>query len=330
MKPVVIGLLVTLAVGLFVAPLASDAPPPTPVARIGRLSSGHPPSGADPNAEAFRQGLRDLGWIEGQNIAFEPRYAEEQAERLPALAAELVQRPVHVIFAVGSAAIRAAQHATRTIPIVMLVGGDPVGSGLIASVTRPGGNVTGIATLSPKLSAQRLALLKEAVPRAAQVGVLFNPDDETKVVEWQQTRVAARTLGVALQPLEVRGPDDLGRAFAAMRQERAGGLIVLSDAVTLRARTHMVHLAAEQRLPAMYEFREFVEAGGLMAYGPRLCHLFQRTASYVDRLLRGVQPADLPVEQPTRFELIINLKTAQALDLPMPSSLIFLADEVIQ
>ena len=330
MRASTVGLLVTLAVGLFVVPLAADAPPSTPVYRIGRLSSGNPPSGSDPNAEAFRQGLRDLGWVEGQNIAFEHRYAEERVERLPALAAELVQLPVHVIFAVGSPAIRAAQQATHTIPIVMLVGGDPVGSGLIASVTRPGGNVTGIVTLSPKLSAQRLGLLKEVVPRAAQLAILFNPDDETKVVEWQQTRVAARTLGVSLQALEVRGPEELVRAFAAMSQERPSALIVLSDAVTLRYRTHIVHLAAEQRLPAIYEYREFVEAGGLMAYGPRLRPLFQRAASYVDRILKGAKPADLPVEQPTKFELVLNLKTAQALGLPMPSSLLFLADEVIR
>ena len=231
MKPFGIGLLVTLAIGLFVAPLASDAQPPTPVARIGRLSSGHPPLGLDANSEAIRQGLRDLGWIEGQNIAIEHRFAEERVERLPALAAELGQLPVHVIFAIGSAAIRAAQLATHTIPIVRLVGGDPVGSGLITSVTRPGGSVTGIATLSPKRSAQRLALLKEVVPRAAQVAILFNPDDETKVVEWHQTRVAARTLGVPLQPLEVRGPDELARAFAAMSQERTGGLTLADEVI---------------------------------------------------------------------------------------------------
>jgi putative tryptophan/tyrosine transport system substrate-binding protein len=330
MRPSTLGLIGTLALDLLVGSLAADAQPPAPVYRIGRLSSGHPPLGADPNAEAFRQGLRDLGWIEGQNIAFEHRYAEEQAVRLPALAAELVQLPVHVIFAVGAAAIRAAQLATPTIPIVMLVGGDPVGSGLITSVTRPGGNVTGIATLSPKLSAQRLALLKEVVPRAAQVAILFNPDDETKVVEWHQTQVAARTLGLQIQPREVRGPDDLGPAFAAMSQERTGGLVILSDAVTLRYRTRIVHLAAEHRVPAIYEFREFVEAGGLMAYGPRLPILFQRAASYIDRLLKGANPADLPVEQPTSFELIINLNTAQALGLTVPSSLLFLVDEVIR
>jgi putative ABC transport system substrate-binding protein len=268
--------------------------------------------------------------VEGQNIVFEYRYAEGRAERLPALAAELVQLPVDVIFAVGTAAIRAAQQATRSVPIVMLVGGDPVGSGLIASVTRPGANTTGIATLSPKLSAQRLALLKEALPRGAPVGVLFNPDDETKVVDWQQTAVAGRTLGLALRPREVRAPEEFARAFATMSEERVGGLIVLSDAVTLRYRTQLVKLAAEHRLPAIYEFREFVEIGGLMAYGPRLLALFQRAAFYVDRLLKGTNPADLPVEQPTKFEFIINLKTAQALGLTLPSTLLFLADEVIQ
>jgi putative tryptophan/tyrosine transport system substrate-binding protein len=330
MRPFGLELIVILALMLFVAAPASDAQEAPPMARIGRLSGGNPPVGPDPNGEAFRQGLRDLGWFEGQNIAFEYRYAEERVERLPKLAAELVQLPVDVIFAVGTAAIRAAQQATRTIPIVMLVGGDPVGSGLIASVTRPGGNITGIATLSPKLSAQRLALLKEVVPRTAPVAILFNPDDETKTVDWQQTSVAGRTLGLQVRPLEVRGPDEFAPAFAAMREARAGGLIVLSDALTLRYRMQLVNLATEHRLPAMYEFREFVEAGGLMAYGPRLLYLFQRAAAYVDHILRGAKAADLPVAQPTRFEFIINLKTAQALDLTMPSSLLLLADEVIR
>jgi putative tryptophan/tyrosine transport system substrate-binding protein len=325
-----IGLLVTLALSLLTAPLATDAQPPSTVYRIGRLSSGNLPAGPDPNTEAFRQALRDLGWVEGQNIAFESRYAEEHTERLPHLAAELVQLPVHVILAAGAAAIRAAQQATRTIPIVMLVGGDPVGSGLIASLTRPGGNTTGLATLSPKLSAQRIALLKEVVPQMARVAVLFNPDDETKGVDWHQTQVAARTLGLQIQPLEVRGPGDFGPAFAAMSQARAGGLIVLSDAVTLRYRARIVHLAAEHRLPAIYEFREFVEAGGLMAYGPRLPQLFQRAASYVDRLLKGAKPADLPVELPRKFDLVLNGNTAQGLGLTMPSSLLFLADEVLR
>jgi putative ABC transport system substrate-binding protein len=313
-----------------VTSLAADTDQLTPIAKIGRLSSGNPIVGPDPNGEAFRQGLRDLGWVEGKTIIFEYRYAEEKVERLPELAAELVELPVDVIFAVGAAAIRAAQQATRTIPIVMLVGGDPVGSGLIASVTRPGGNTTGIATLSPKLSAQRLALLKDVVPRTAPIAILFNPDDETKSVDWYQTSVAGRTLGILLRPFEVRGPGDFAPAFTAMVEAGAGGLIVLSDAVTIRYRTQLVTLAAEHRLPAMYEFREFVEAGGLMAYGPRLLYLFQRAAFYIDRILRGATPADLPVEQPTRYEFLINMKTAQALDLTIPSSLLFIADEVVR
>jgi putative ABC transport system substrate-binding protein len=279
--------------------------------------------------EVFGQSLRELGYIEGQNLTVENRYTSGQPELLAQAAAELVQLPVDVIVAVGSAAIRAAQQATRTIPIVMLVGGDPIGSGLITSLARPGGNVTGITTLSPRLSVQRLALLKDVVPRVAQVAILFNPDDETKVVEWQQTQVAARQFGVRLRPLEVRGPDDLAPAFAAMRQAEIGGLIVLSDALTLRYRSQVVNLATEHRLPAIYEFREFVDAGGLLAYGPSLRTLFQRAADYVDRLLNGARPADLPVEQPMSFELIINLKTAQALGLTLPPSLLARADEVL-
>jgi putative ABC transport system substrate-binding protein len=227
-------------------PLAAKAQSPSTVDRVGGLSSGNRPVGPDPHTEAIRQTLRDLGWMEGQNLAFESRYAAERTERLPDLAAELVQLPVHVIFAAGTAAIHATQLATRTIPIVMLVGGDPLDSGLVTSLTRPGGNSTGLATLSPKLSAQRIVLLREVVPRVAQVAVLFNPDDETKGVAWYQTHVAARTLGLQIQPLEARGPSDFGPAFAAMSQARTGGLMVLSDAVTLRDRTRIVHLAAVQ------------------------------------------------------------------------------------
>lgn len=308
-------------------PLVAAAPPAGHVPRVGVLSSG---SGPSLLREAFGQSLRELGYVEGQTIEVEHRYASGQPALLAQVAAELVQLPVDVLFAVGTAAIRAAQQATRTIPIVMLVGGDPVGAGLIMSLARPGGNITGLATLSPKLSARRLALLTEVTPRGTPVGVLFNPDDETKVVDWHQTRVAARAFGVRLHPFEVRGPQGLAPAFATMRQEPIGGLIVFSDALTVGHRSHLVHLAAEHRVPAMYEFREFVEAGGLMAYGPRLRPLFERAAVYVDRLLKGAPPADLPVEQPTSFELVVNLKTAQTLGLTMPETLLREADEVMR
>ena len=324
-----IALLVTLALGMLWAPLAAEEQPPAKVYRIGWLRTGGP-SDPDSSGEVFRQSLRDLGYIEGRNLAIYGRFAEGQEERLPVLAAELVQLPVDVIVAVGRAATQAAQQATRTIPIVMLVGGDPIGSGLISSLTYPGGNLTGIATLSARLSAQRLTWLKRLVPQVALVAVIFNPDDETKVVDWHQTQAAARALGVQLLPVEVRSLDAIERAFVMLRQTQTGALITLSDAVTFRYRTQLVNLAVEHRLPGMYEFREFVEAGGLMSYGPRLAGLFQQVAGYVDKILKGAKPADLPVEQPTTFELVINLKTAQALGLPVPPSVLRQADAVIQ
>jgi putative tryptophan/tyrosine transport system substrate-binding protein len=320
-------LFILLPLSVLGAPLAAGAAPAGQVPRIGMLSSA-----AEPGLlrEAFGQRLRDLGYSEGHNLVVENRYTSGQPALLAQAAAELVHLPVDVIFAVGTAAIRAAQHATRAIPIVMLVGGDPISAGLITSLTRPSGNITGIVTLSPKLSARRLALLKDVMPRVAPVAILFNPDDETKIVDWHQTQVAARTFGVRLQPLEVRHPDAFAPAFAAIRQERTGGLIVLSDALTVRYRTQLVELAAEHQLPTIYEFREFVEVGGLMAYGPRLRTLFQRAAFYVDRLLKGDKPANLPVEQPTTFELSINLKTAQGLGLTIPQALLLEAEEVIR
>jgi putative ABC transport system substrate-binding protein len=322
--------LVTLALGFVVASLAADAPPPTKVYRIGWLRTGSPGAGTDASGEVLRQRLRELGYVEGRNLVIYERFAGGGVERLPALAAELVHLPVDVLVAAGVAAIRAAQQATRMLPIVMLVGGDPVGSGLVSSLAHPGGNLSGIATLSARLSAQRLTSLKRMVPQVSQVAVLFNPDDETKVVDWHQTQAAARALGVQLVPLEVRSLDAIERAFATLRQTQAGALITLSDAVTLRYRRQIVDLAATYRLPGMYEFREFVEAGGLMAYGPRLPALFQQVAEYVDKIFKGATPGDLPVEQPTKFELVINLKTAQALGLTIPPTLLSQADEVIR
>jgi putative tryptophan/tyrosine transport system substrate-binding protein len=325
-----IALIVTLSLGMFWAPLVSNAQSPAKVYRIGWLRTGSPAAGPEPSGEVFRQYLRDLGCLEGHNLALDERFAEGREERLLALAAELVHLSVDVIVAVGHAAIRAAQQATHTIPIVMLVGGDPVGSGLISNLAHPGSNLTGIATLSPRLSAQRLTWLKRLVPQVSRVAVLFNPDDETKVVDWHQTQAAARALGVQLLPLEVRSLDGIERAFVTLGQAQTGALITLSDAVTLRYRRQIVTLAVEHRLPGMYEFREFVEEGGLMAYGPRLSALFQQVAGYVDKILKGAKPADLPVEQPTKFELAINLNTAKALGLTIPPTLLSQADELIQ
>jgi putative ABC transport system substrate-binding protein len=280
--------------------------------------------------EVFHQSLRDLGYVEGHNLTLEPRQAGGQLERLPALAAELVRGEPDVIVALGPAALRAAQQATRTIPIVMLISGDPIGAGFVPNLTRPGGNITGMTTLSSRLSARRLALLKEVVPRLTQVAVLLNPEEDTKVVDWQQTQVAARAWGVRVHPVELRRPGDLAPAFAAMRRERPDALLALSDGLTFRHRAEIIRWATDSRVPAMYEIREYVEGGGLMAYGPRRPELFRRLATYVDRILKGAKPGELPIEAPTTFELVINLQTAQALGLTLPPSVLSQADQVIR
>jgi putative ABC transport system substrate-binding protein len=321
-----IGLLVTLALGCLVVPLAAEAPPTATLRRIGLLTF----AASSPLRDALQQSLRDLGYVEGENLAVEARDAGGKAERLPDLAAELVRREVEVIVATGYEAVSAAQQATRTIPIVMLVGGDPIGSGLLSSLTRPSGNLTGLAGLSSKLSVKRLAWLKAVIPTASHVAVLFNPVDASKALDWTQLQAASRMLGVRLQPLEVQDADTIERAFATMRQERADALITVGDVFTLQHRTQIVTLAAQQQLPAIYDLKAFVAAGGLMAYGPRLEERIRRLAGYVDQILHGAKPADLPVEQPTAFELVINLPTAQALGLTMPPWLLLEADEVIR
>ena len=327
MRLTTIALIITLALGMFWASLAADAPSEAPLTRIGLLTSGAGPS---PLREGLLQGLHDLGYRDGHQLAVEERYAGGRHERLAALATDLVQREVAVIVASGYAAIRAAQHATPTIPIVMLLGGDPIGSGLIPSLARPGGNLTGLAALSSKLSAKRLALLKEVVPTAAHVAVLFNPDDVSKALDWTQTQVTARALGVRVHPQAVRDPHAFEPAFAAMRQAQADALITFGDVFTMQHRRRIVPLATQSRLPAIYELKAFVEAGGLMAYGPRVEEMYRRVAGYVGKILQGAKPAELPVEQPTQFELVINLTTAQALGLTISPALLSQADEVIR
>jgi putative tryptophan/tyrosine transport system substrate-binding protein len=327
MKPSIVGLLVTLTLGLLAVSFAADGQPAEKVAKLGILASA---SGQPALREALQRSLQALGYVEGQNLMVESRRAEGRLERLPALAHELVQLEADVILAMGSSAVRAAQQATHTIPIVMIISGDPIGAGLVSSLTRPGGNVTGMTTLSSRLSARRLALLKELVPRLSQLAVLFNPGDEAKLVDWHQIQAAARVWGVRLHPAHVSGPDDLQPAFAAIQREGLGSLMVLSDSVTFQGRGELVRLAAAHRLPAMYEFREFVEVGGLMAYGPHLPTMFQRLAVYVDQLLKGAKPDELPIEAPTRFEFVINMRAAQALGLVIPPSVLTQATEVIQ
>ena len=309
-------------------PRATGAQTPPKIPRIGYIAGASSARG-DHIVAAFRQGLTELGYVEGQTIALEVRWAEGRTERALELVAELVDLKMNVLVAGNSVAALAAQKATRTIPIVM-VAADPVGLGLVASLARPGANVTGLSYFNEAIIAKRLQLLKELVPRLAQVAVLRNPSVAVHATFWQETEVAARTLGVALQPLDIRGPDDFEVAFGAATRGNAQALIALDDALTITHRPRIVALAASSRLPAMYGLREFPDDGGLISYGPSFVDLFRRAATYVDKILKGAKPADLPVEQPTKFELVINQKTAKALGLEIPATLLARADEVIE
>ena len=316
---------------MLAAPLAAEAQPAAKVPRIGYLALN---PAANPHLhEAFRQGLRDLGYVEGRNVVIEYRDAEGKPERLPALAAELVALKVDVLVAQPTVAALAAKQATRTLPIVFPVAADPVASGLVTSLARPGGNITGLTILAPEMVAKGLELLKQAVPGVSRVAVLWHPGafPERMAKDMRkEAEVAARALGVRLQFLETRGPDDFDRAFSEMTRARADALTVLGGSMFVSERRRLVDLAAKNRLPAVYTSRESVDAGGLMAYGPSIPDLFRRAATYVDKILKGAKPADLPVEQPTKFELVINLKTAKALGLTIPPSLLARADQVIE
>jgi putative ABC transport system substrate-binding protein len=322
-----IGLIITLALGFLVVPLASEAQPPAKMHRIGILwlLSG-PPSGF----ETFQQGLRDLGYVEGQNLAFEHRYGEGSEERLLDLAAELVQLNVNVILAAGTPPAQAAKRATTKIPIVFWAVADPVEAGLVASLAQPGGNLTGLTILAPEQSGKRLELLAEAVPGVSRVAVLWNPADRYAALEVRVMEAAARGLGVQLQSLEVRDPDECEQAFEAATRAEAGALSILATPFIAQNLGRIVNLALQHRLPAIFWSPRFAEAGGLMAYGPSFLDLYRRAAALVGKILQGAQPAGLPVEQPMQFELVINLKTAKALGLTMPPSILFQATKVIQ
>ena len=297
---------------------------------IGILSAGNEHAVNPAVNTAFSEALQELGWVEGKNVVFAYRYAENRLERLPELAADLVRREVDVIAAAGTLAPLAAKRATTTIPIVMTAAGDPLGSGLIASLARPGGNVTGMSLMASDLGAKRLELLKEVLPRLSRVAVLWNAANPYSVLVFNQTQAAGRTLGIEVRSVEVRGPDDFDSAFEAARGLHPDALITVEDPLTASYRTPIAEFTARQQLPSLHGIREFVAAGGLMSYGANLADLFRRAAYYVDKILRGARPADLPVQQPTKFELIINLKTAKAFGLQVPSSLLARADEVIE
>ena len=278
----------------------------------------------------FREGLRDLGYVEGRNIVIEYRWAEGKYERFPELIAELVALNVDIIVTAGTPAALAVKRAMVRIPLVMAAVGDPVGAGLVESLARPGGNFTGLTAIAPDLEGKRLELLREVVPKVSHVSFLLNPDNALTVASERQARAAAKVLHVDLQFVGVREDSHLDQAFAAIAKERPDAFIVLADRVFLHDRARIVDFAARNRLPGVYPYRELVEAGGLMSFGPNYADMHRRAATYVDKILKGARPGDLPVEQPTKFELIINLKTAKALGFTIPQSLLLRADEVIQ
>ena len=323
---------ITLAVGalLCAAPLATEAQQAGKVYRIGVLDVVGVASN-EANLSAFRQGLRELGYVEGQNLVIEYRSADGRAERFPDLATELVRLKVDVMVTRGTSAALAAKHVTATIPIVMASSGDPAAYGIVASLARPGGNVTGLHTIvPPELGGKRLQLLKEVLPGLSRVGVLLDSGDVYSRLMVREIERVAHTMGIRLQSVETRRPADLERAFEAALLDRVDALITVEGVLTVMDTTRIVDFAAMSRLPAIYGLREFVDAGGLLSYGPDRRDLFRRSATYVHRILRGAKPADLPVEAPAKFELVINLKTAKALGLTIPPSLLRRADDVIQ
>lgn len=330
MRRIITQLVIVLALGLYAAPSAAEAQHASRVPRIGYLEFGTADPGT-PLLEAFRQGLHDLGWVEGQSIAIEVRYAGGKRDQLPELAAELVRRKVDLIFASTTPAALAAKHATTAIPIVIGFVGDPVGSGVVASLARPGGNVTGWTHLAGlKLAGKRLELMKETIPGVSRIGVLWNPTNPGNAPFVKELEAAARILKVKLHPAGVQDPKELESAFAALARQRVEALVVVADWMVLSQQDRIIALAARSRLPAMYPSTDLVEAGGLMAYGVNLPEMFRRGASYVDRILKGAKPSDLPIEQPTKFELAINLKTAKALGLTIPASVLARTDKVIE
>ena len=324
MTPAIATLVVTLVFGTLTAPLPAEAQPPPKIPRLGiiRISSR-----ADPLDDLLRQAWRHVGFIEGQTIATEWRFADGKTERLPELAAELVQLEPTVIVVFGDLAIRAVQQATRTIPIVAATD-DMVGEGHVASFARPGGNITGWSILASELNVKRLELLKATAPKARRIAALWDP--ATGTFHLKAMEAAARSLRVDLKILEIRGPDDIAGAFEAARKWRAAALNVLASPLINTHRETIINFAAKERLPAIYQWKEAAEVGGLMSYGPGVSAVYRGLAVLVDKILKGAKPADLPVEQPTRFELVINLKTAKTLGLKIPQSVLFRADQVIQ
>jgi putative ABC transport system substrate-binding protein len=331
MRLTAFGLTLLLALTGLSAPGSVDAQTGTKVVRIGTLLPPARPAAPDWRERwVFAKALRELGWVEGKNLVIEDRWAEGRTERLPALAAELVGLKVDVIVAASWPAAVAAKNATTTIPILIVGAGDPVGTGLVQSLAHPGGNVTGLGDLATELSAKRLELLKEAVPKLSRVAVLWNAGDAGMGLRMRAIQAASRQVGLTVRPLGVHSLEDFDVAFTAMTQERPDALFVIADPLVTGNRKRILDFTAKHRLPAMYEFRAYAADGGLMAYGPSLDEMLRRAAVLADKIFKGTRPADIPVEQPTRLELVINLKTAKALGLTIPQSVLARADEVIQ
>jgi ABC-type uncharacterized transport system substrate-binding protein len=316
---------ILVAMILLAVAVIAEAQQAKKVPRVGILRPGSPP---DPYVDAFRQGLRDLGYIERQTIAIEYRWAEGKSMRLPLLATELIQLKVDVILTQGEVATRTVKEATSTIPVVMATSADPVAAGLVASLARPGGNVTGLSIMAPEISGKQLQLLKEAVPKVSRVAILYNPNILGQVLSVKEAQVAAPPLGLTVQPVEVRAPDELGPAFDAMTRERADALLAIGDPFTVTHQRGILELAAERRLPSTCNWLESAQC--LISYGPNRLDMFRRAASFVDKILKGRKPADLPVEQPTKFELVINLKTAKQIGVTIPPNVLARADRVIK
>ena len=316
-----------LAEALFVAPLAARAQQAAKVYRIGILESV-PAAQNAANLDALRKGLRELGYVEGRNLIIEYRSADGRAEQFPELASEMVRLKVDVILTRGTPAARAAKDATATVPVIMATMGDP--RAIVASFARPGGNITGVTTFSTELIAKRIQLLHELVPKLARIALVHNMGNPAAPPEWDETKIAARALGLQAELLDVRSEDGLRRALESAARRRVDALLIGADGLTQMHRQTIVELVTRNRLPAAYPAREFVEAGGLLAYAVNYADLYYRLASFADKIIKGANPADLPVEQPTKFELVINLKTAKALGLAIPQSLLLQANEVIQ
>jgi len=323
------GLVTTVAFGILLAPLATQAQQSGKVHRIGFL--GNSTAALEANLVGpFREGLRDLGYVEGRNVLIEYRWAEGKYERFPALIAELIAMKIDVIVTAGTPATLAVKKATTSVPLVMVAVGDPVGTGIVASLNRPGGNITGLTSISPELEGKRLELLREVVPKLSHVAVLWNPVSPFQVIAETEVRAAAKVLRMKVLSLGVRTREEIEDALAAIARERPGALLVLADRLFLHNRARIMEFAAQHRLPGVHAYRELVEAGGLMSYGPSYAGMHRRAATYVDKILKGASPADLPVERPATFELVVNLKAAKALGLTMPQSVLLRATEVIQ